>query len=158
MRIYRLLCKSLYSPSVLRGEGGLVADGRWHRLGAPIVYAASSESLAVLEVRVHVGNHLPKAPYTMHTIELPDELAEELDARILSQGWNAVPHTRVSQDFGAEWLKAQRSLALRLPSIHSRSDSTILINPAHPDATRVRIIHAEPYRFDARLFATPTPG
>jgi RES domain-containing protein len=54
MRVFRL-CKQLYSGTVLSGEGGLVVDGRWHSAGRRIVYAASSEALAVLEMRVHFG-------------------------------------------------------------------------------------------------------
>ncbi|MGH8544168.1 MAG: RES family NAD+ phosphorylase [Gammaproteobacteria bacterium] len=52
MHVYRL-CKEAYSENLLQGDGGRLADGRWHRLGRRIVYCASSEALAVLELRVH---------------------------------------------------------------------------------------------------------
>lgn len=35
--------------NALSGAGGLFAEGRWHFQGAPIVYTASSRSLAMLE-------------------------------------------------------------------------------------------------------------
>ena len=69
MRVFRL-CKQLYSATVLSGEGGLVVDGRWHSAGRRIVYAANSEALAVLEIRVHLGcavirrRRFPYRPYT----------------------------------------------------------------------------------------------
>ncbi len=151
MRVYRL-CKTVYSPAVLAGEGGLLADGRWHGAGRRIVYTATSEALAVLELRVHLGRLAPKAPYTMHTIELPDELVELAPVRRLPKGWQAVPVTKASQQFGDAWLAAGQPLALRVPSIHSRSDGNVLINPAAAGIERVRVVAREPYAFDARLF------
>ena len=92
MQIYRL-CKERYSPTVLSGEGGLHADGRWHTQGQPIVYCASSEALAVLELRVHIGNFLPRDPFTMHAIDVPDSLIEPVTLDTLPAAWNAVPHS-----------------------------------------------------------------
>jgi RES domain-containing protein len=88
----------------------------------------------------------------MHTIEVPDECIESLPAEALEKGWNAVPHTAVSQDIGDEWLKSRRRLALRVPSVHSQSDANILFNPEHPDIQRVRILARSRYHFDRRLF------
>lgn len=151
MRVFRL-CKTIYSARVLGGEGGLVADGRWHSAGRRVVYTATSEALAVLELRVHLGRCVPKAGFTMHTLELPDALIEVASAKDLPAGWNALPATAASQRFGDAWLAAAASLALRVPSIHSRSDGNVLINPAHADIRRVKVLSREPYAFDARLF------
>ena len=151
MRVYRLT-KTIYSPAVLGGEGGRVADGRWHSAGSPVVYAASCEALAVLELRVHLGRFIPKAAFTLHTLELPDRLVDTLAAGKLPRRWNAVPIATASQRVGDRWLKEGSGLALRVPSIHSRSDWNVLLNPAHRDIRLVRILSAAPYVFDARLF------
>ena len=66
-RLYRLV-KQKYARQVLSGRGGLEADGRWHTAGRPVVYLASSEALAVLEVRVHLGSVVPLDPYTLVTL------------------------------------------------------------------------------------------
>jgi RES domain-containing protein len=58
----------------------------------------------------------------------------------------------VSQVIGDEWLNAGRGLALRVPSVHSQSDTNILLNPEHMDIQQVRIFARSPYRFDRRLF------
>jgi len=151
MRAFRL-CKRLYSDIVLSGEGGLVVDGRWHSVGRRIVYAASSEALAVLEMRVHLGRFVPRAPYGMHVIEIPDALIKILTARALKETWNAVPPTAHTQQIGDKWLRGKSAPALSVPSIHSATDRNILLNPAHPAASSISLIQVDPYVFDRRLF------
>ena len=154
MRIFRL-CKQLYSGTALSGEGGLVVDGRWHSAGRRIVYAASSEALAVLEMRVHLGRFVPRAPHVMHVIEVPDELIKVLSARALRETWNAVPPTAHTQKIGDKWLRSNSTPALSVPSIHSATDRNILLNPAHPDASNIVLARVDPYVFDSRLFNAP---
>lgn len=151
MRLYRL-CKARYSGDVLGGEGGLTADGRWHTAGRRVVYCATSEALAVLEVRVHVGRFVPHHAYAMHVIDVPDRLIETLAPERVPAEWNAVPHTAASQAIGDAWLTRGRTPGLRVPSVHSRSDANVLLNPVHREHGRLRLVEAAPYRFDARLF------
>ena len=152
MHVYRL-CKEANSENLLQGDGGRLADGRWHRLRRRIVYCASSEALAVLELRVHLGRYIPHSDYLMHTIDVPDNRIESLPAKALANGWNSVPHTPVSQAIGDEWLNSGRALALRVPSVHSQSDTNILLNPENPDIQHVRrLLARSPYQFDHRLF------
>jgi RES domain-containing protein len=151
MRVFRL-CKELYSDTVLSGEGGLVVDGRWHSTGHRIVYTASSEALAVLETRVHLGRFVPKADYAIHVIEVVDEQIQTLAAEALRRTWNAVPPTGHTRRIGDDWLRGNSTLALSVPSIHSASDRNILINPAHPTAAGIALIDVRRYQFDDRLF------
>ncbi len=151
MHVYRL-CKQIYSAEALDGRGGHNAAGRWHSQGRRVVYCASSEALAVLELRVHVGSYVPRARYVMHTIEVPDEIIADLAAEALPAGWDAVPHTETSRAVGDEWLESVHSVALRVPSIHSKTDRNVLLNPMHREFGRVRVLAHRPYRFDRRLF------
>jgi RES domain-containing protein len=41
--------------TALEGTGGLLASGRWHSKGRPIIYCAPDPSTALLEVLVHTG-------------------------------------------------------------------------------------------------------
>src|SRR5271166_1674068 len=66
--LYRLV-KQKHARNARAGHGGLEADGRWHTAGRPIVYLASSEALAVLEFRVHLGSIVPANPYVLVTVE-----------------------------------------------------------------------------------------
>lgn len=156
MRLYRL-GQEAYSARVLEGEGGLTQSGRWHTLGRRIVYCATVEALAVLEVRVNLGNKLPSVAYLMHTLEVPDEAVSAVALQSLPPDWDAVPLEAASQRFGDDWLRSLGSLSLRVPSIHSRTDFNVLINPAHPAFHRARVLERHPYSFDRGLFAPLTP-
>jgi len=156
MLVYRL-CKQRYSAAVLSGLGGVQADGRWHFQGKPIVYCATSESLAVLELRVHTGNYLPRDEFTMHEIKVPDTDIRTVAADQLPKGWNAVPHSGVSQKIGDAWLAGNESMALRVPSVHSSTEFNVLINPLHPHHVAASLVRHWHYRFDTRLFVIKQP-
>jgi RES domain-containing protein len=151
LRLYRLV-KQKYSRQALAGRGGLEADGRWHAAGRPIVYLASSEALAVLEVRVHLGSVVPVDPYAILVVELPARLVEVLPREAWPRGWDAVPFGPASQRIGDRWLVEGRGAALRVPSVHSGSDFNVLFSPLHPKARHVRVVSRRRYAFDARLF------
>lgn len=116
-----------------------------------MVYCASSEALAVIELRVHIGRFVPQEPFDMHELEIADELVDALPLEQLPADWNGVPPGPATQRIGDAWLTASKSLGLRVPSIHSRSDFTVLINPAHAAMREVRFGERRPYEFDARL-------
>ena len=151
VRLYRLV-KQKYARQALRGRGGLEADGRWHTAGRPIVYLASSEALAVLEVRVHIGSVIPANAYAMLTVEIPGRLIDVLSRERWPSNWDALPSGPQTQRLGDRWLSQARSAALRVPSVHSGSDFNVLLNPAHPQASLARVIARRRYAFDVRLF------
>jgi RES domain-containing protein len=151
VRLYRLI-KQKYARHALAGRGGLEADGRWHTAGRPVVYLASSEALAVLEVRVHLGSILPADPYALLTLEWPEPLLELLPRKRWPRKWDAAPFVEPTQRLGDRRLTEGRSAALRVPSALSGSDFNVLLNPSHPDARRARIVSRARYDFDVPLF------
>ena len=151
MRLYRL-SKRQYSAAVLTGNGGLESDGRWHSEGRRIVYCASSEALAIIELRVHVLRFVPRVAFVMHEIELPDGEVGHLSAKELPRFWNRLPHSKLTQAIGDTWLAKGRHLALQVPSIHSATDRNVLLNPAHESFRHVRVVSRRAYRFDPRMF------
>jgi RES domain-containing protein len=155
LRLYRLT-KRKYARQPLAGIGGLQADGRWHSAGRPVVYLASSEALAVLEVRVHLGSVVPVDPWQLLTFEVPVDKVSTLPRRRWPRQWDAVPFVKASQQFGDRWLASLDALALKVPSVHSASDFNVVLNPLHPDARSVRLVGQHRYAFDGRLFV-PTP-
>jgi len=154
MRVFRL-CKQIYSGTVLNGEGGLIVDGRWHSTARRVVYTASSEALAVLEVRVHLGRFVPNAAYAVHVVEVPDAQIQTFPSGASDESWNAVPPPGHARRIGDVWLRENATAALSVPSIHSATDRNILLNPAHPAAAGFIVVQVYPYRFDTRLFASP---
>jgi len=115
------------------------------------VYLASSEALAVLEVRVHLGTIIPVDPYVLLTVQIPLRLIETLRRDDWPRGWDAVPFGPSGQRVGDLWLAQRRGPALRVPSVHSGSDSNVLLNPAHPKASRAQVTARRRYTFGSRL-------
>jgi RES domain-containing protein len=136
----------------LDGGGGLHAAGRWHSRGRPIVYCAESPAAALLETLVHLEIDLEDLPvrYRLLKIELPDDIAaERLDPASLPEGWTE--DVTLTRRLGDAWLASRRTARLDVPSATAPETWNILLNPAHPDAARVRIIATAEHLLDPRL-------
>jgi RES domain-containing protein len=135
------LCREPFAD--LHGEGARLYGGRWNSSGRPLVYAASTAALAVLEVRVHLDLSPELLPddYVLVTIDLGKLGVEEV-ARM-----PAVP-----QAFGDAWLREQRTPVLLVPSAIVPESPNLLLNPAHPAAARARIVGKRRFEFDRRLW------
>lgn len=151
MLLWRI-AREIHVDSALEGVGGLMVSGRWHRRGRPILYTASSAALAALEVLVHVEPLQAPDDLRLLGLDLPDELTlEELVPALLPEDWRSVPAPESTQSIGNAWLERRSSVALRVPSVVVPMETNVLLNPRHPDMTRVRISSNEAFRFDSRL-------
>jgi len=151
MLLWRI-AREIHVDSALEGIGALMVSGRWHRRGRPILYTASSAALAALEVLVHVEPLQAPDDLRLLGLELPDELTiEQLAPELFPEDWRSVPAPESTQSIGNAWLERRSSVALRVPSVVVPMDSNVLLNPRHPDMTRVRISSNEAFRFDSRL-------
>jgi RES domain-containing protein len=140
------------------GFGSTLGDGRWHQClhgGAPqspqIVYAASSRALCQLEKRVHCNGFAPKNMALMR-LELPATAvclnSENLG---LPPDWRA--QQARTQQLGMHWLASKASLGLWVPSFVEPAERNLLINPAHPNYAKIKlVIEKNPFVFDPRLF------
>jgi RES domain-containing protein len=150
MRLWRL-GKTKYADTTLSGVGSLYNDGRWHTR-TRVVYAASSGSLASMEYLVHIDPlEAPKA-LTLSEIEAPDNLVvETIDVSALPSDWHTYPGPPALREIGNRWLAEKRTVLLRVPSAVMVVESNYLINPVHPDASRITVVHHHPYSFDPRI-------
>ena len=137
------LCRALFAD--LSGEGASRYGGRWNLPGRPIVYAASSAALAVLEVRVHLDLPLDLVPddYVLLTIDLGEVSVE------LVKSVPAAPSA-----FGDTWLRERRTSVLQVPSAIVAESSNLLLNPLHGDAKSFRMVEQRPFSFDRRLWSS----
>lgn len=63
-----------YEADDLSGRGAELTGGRWNRKGTPVVYTASTPSLACLEAVVHLGaSALPLNRFLVR-IDVPDDV------------------------------------------------------------------------------------
>ena len=132
----------------LSGRGGLLAEGRWHRRGVPIVYCSDHPSTALLEILVHVDLEDIPANFQLLTIHCPDTLSVttvEADDERLSD-------PAETRKMGTEWLAAGETCLLKVPSIILPEAANVLINPRHADAESIVIEKSVRRRFDERFF------
>ncbi|MGC2324248.1 MAG: RES family NAD+ phosphorylase, partial [Terriglobales bacterium] len=125
---------------------------RWHSAGHSIVYLAESPAGALLEALVHL--ELPPdaypARYGLVKAEAPDDISlRTLGRAELTGDW--MRNLILTRTMGDEWLISRSTVLLRVPSVIVPETFNILLNPAHPHASRVRVLwHAE-YPWDERL-------
>jgi RES domain-containing protein len=134
------------------GEGARRYGGRWNPVGVPVVYAATTLSLAALEILGHVDPEEAR-PYFFYRVDVPDEGVERLAPSALPRRWNAPVPPRSTAKIGAAWAAAGRSVALLVPSVHvpTGEELNVLLNPRHADFARVAVGAARPYSFDPRV-------
>jgi RES domain-containing protein len=127
----------------LSGSGAKLVGGRWNRPGAAIVYTADHPALAALEVRVHLDLPPDLLPddFVLMKIALPDEPPETL---------TEFPSN--PQAYGDQWCAQGRTAILRVPSLLVPDAFNYLLNPAHPNAAKAKLIALKPFAFDTRLW------
>lgn len=133
----------------LGGAGGIRAPGRWHHAGQPVVYLAQSPAAALLEVCAHTSANDIPPEFTLLKIESPETSIRVIKLDGLTADWQS--RLDVTRDLGTAWLRKNGSALLRVPSAIVPETANFLLNPAHPDAKRIKVIEAFLYPFDARL-------
>jgi len=143
-----------YEAHDLSGKGAEQTGGRWNRPGRPLVYAASTASLACLETVVHLNaGDLPLNRFLVR-IEVPAVVwaaRRSCAAAELPVGWSAIPEGKVSLDIGDAWLRTASSALLVVPSVIVPEECNVLINPLHADAAGLRAAKLRPWVYDLRL-------
>jgi RES domain-containing protein len=145
------IVRAARAKSAFTGEGARIYGGRWNSRGTAIVYVSEHESLAALELLVHLTPLIPDARYLSFRLEWEDNLSSSLSVKILGPHWKAVPPGFETMEIGDEWADMGKSVALAVPSVLSTSEMNFLLNPRHPDFRKIKISEPLEYRFDSRL-------
>ena len=149
MRAYRLT-RSKYPA--FSGRGSLLANGRWHWAGVPMVYCAESRALAVLEALVHTRKDQIPSDYVFFDVVIDDSTTRMLSTHEIPVDWRGL-QPRDVRTFGTEWMKNQASVGLVVPSVVIPEECNLLLNPEHPDFKFcVQILGPQMFEWDARLF------
>jgi RES domain-containing protein len=137
--------------SAFTGEGARVYGGRWNSRGTAVIYVSEHESLAALELFVHLTPLSPNDRYRSFRLEWEGKLTEYFPVKSLPPHWNAEPPTFQTMQIGDEWVRAGKSVALAVPSVLSTSEMNFLLNPKHAHFKKIKISQPIEYRFDSRL-------
>ena len=134
------------------GEGARLYGGRWNSVGVPIVYASEHQSLAALEVRVHIDKTRMRKPCKCFTFQFEENLMDVFRVGALPKDWQQEPPPPSLQQLGDNWVKAGDSVILAVPSAVIPNELNYLINPRHRDFAKLKIGKPTDFAFDQRLF------
>lgn len=151
MRFWRI-CRRRYAADAARGEGASLYGGRWNSRGVRVVYASSSLALAAVETFVNLEPNLRPADLVFIEGEIPDALeVGRIDPKTLPAGWHGTRDESLRR-FGDDWIHSGRDAALLVPSATIRGEWNVLMNPIHPEFTRIQFGEPAPFEFDVRMF------
>ncbi|MGB3291275.1 MAG: RES family NAD+ phosphorylase [Burkholderiaceae bacterium] len=142
-----------YTADDMSGEGAKRTGGRWNRKGKAMVYSAQSIALACLETVVHLDfGGLPLNRYLVR-IDIPIATWKRRSVFDPSKqvGWDAMPAGKVSLDAGDTWVMHSKTALLQVPSAIVSEEMNILINPAHPDAGKLKAVKLRKWTYDGRF-------
>lgn len=149
MILYRI-AKCTYVND-LTGTGARLYGGRWNSIGKPMVYLASSRALAVLEVLVHLSPTMFPGGFCIAQIEVPDNSFQSVEIKQLPVNWQDISPPTALKKVGDGFLKQQDKLLLKVPSAIVAEEYNYLLNPLHPEISKVKLIKQLPFNFDERL-------
>jgi RES domain-containing protein len=141
------------SAKQLDGADNSKRGGRWNSPGRGALYAAENLALAALECFANLRSEqrLKMPEMAAVGIEVPDREALVISREEVEQQCNGNGGQQWCRSIGDRWLDEARHLVLIAPSVIVPREKNIVLNPAHPGMTDVKIALVEPYRFDERL-------
>lgn len=144
------LTTARFAKSAFSGEGARLYGGRWNRKGVPMVYTASSQSLAMLEMLVQ--DEPLRARYVMIEVRLPKVVTmERIEVEELPSDWRELAVREKLQAIGTEWARKRTSAVLAVPSVVIPAETNYLLNPLHRGFRRIRIGRPQRFETDLRL-------
>ncbi|BFM41490.1 RES family NAD+ phosphorylase [Flavobacterium sp. CFS9] len=153
MKVFRIE-REKYLSSTLAGIGASMSEGfRWNSLNTRMVYTAESRALATLEVSVHLdlSEDLPLDRFYVE-IEIPDEITiQEVRLEDLPEDWDSKPPILITQTIGDDFIDYNEAAVLKVPSCIVPQEFNYLINPAHPDSKKIKVVSTNRMNFDSRF-------
>ena len=138
-----------YRDQAFTGDGAKIWGGRWNPAGRLAVYCAENLSLAVLELIVHLEDHTDINRYIAIPVSFGSQLVQTL--RRLPATWNQLPIGPESINAGKNWLDEKKYPVLKVPSTIVPLESNFVLNPAHPDFSKLKMGDPEKIHLDPRI-------
>jgi len=145
----------VYRISLAKYSTKLIGSGnpaRWNPKDTKVIYTAESKALACLENVVHRNSRGLQKDFRQMNIAIPDEIEmEEIKEIDLKAGWKDFLQMPYTQSIGDAWIRAAKTPVLKVPSAIVPGDSNYLLNPAHKDFSKIKLLKTLPFQFDSRI-------
>lgn len=145
------IVQAKHLASAFDGEGARQFPGRWNHRGTPMVYTAGALSLAALELLVNIDVEQLLGTYMSIPVTFEDDLCKHITPNQLPADWASHPIPSTTRDIGTAWAQSKASPVLAVPSAVVHIETNFLLNPLHPEFTKIRIGSAETFAYDSRL-------
>lgn len=149
MIVYRIAKKEYIED--LSGNGAKRTGGRWNSKGTPVLYCASTSSLAILEKLVSIDMDLLPDDLCIAALEIPKSKILKIPEEELPKNWNHYPSPDALKSIGKSWIELGNFSTLQIPSAVNPMESNYLINVKHPLIEKIKIKEVTPFRMDNRL-------
>lgn len=150
--------KEKWANASFTGAGAAVDGGRWNSAGVRVVYLSEHLAMAAQEKYVHLPKPVPAAmSFVRFRAKFDEGLVHRVDLATLPGDWRVAPPSRSTQAIGDEWVLANTSAVLALPSAIIPEETNYLFNPAHRDFPKIQISDPEPFYFDYRIARLVNP-
>src|SRR5690606_10406514 len=148
MEIYRIRSERYSKKLSASGRAN-----RWNFENRYVVHASSTRSLATLELIAHRNAIMDGTIYKVIVIGIPDEIGiiESVDLKKLGSNWNLLENRSVTQNYGDQWYKHKKSVALKVPSAIIVQEHNFVLNTTHPDFYKIKIKQIENFVWDKSL-------
>jgi RES domain-containing protein len=145
------IVKRKLAREAFSGEGARLYGGRWNSPGVAVVYTAASQSLAALELLVHLENSDLLHEYVVIEAQFDSSVVTRLAKTDLPKDWRASPPPASARAIGDAWIAEEHSAVLELPSAIIPAESIFLLNPQHAAFGEIKIGEPARFEFDLRL-------
>ena len=155
IRAWRIV-KAKHSTTAFTGEAAKAFPGRWNSRGVPMVYVASSISLAILEVLVNLQSQELLDRYALFEVSFDNALVFTIKPLGLPDTWRDLsPDNARIRTIGDDWISAGRSAVLGVPSAVVPDEWNYLLNPNHSDYVKISVGPKRSFQLDPRLIKMP---
>ena len=145
------IVKRRHARTAFTGEGARLYGGRWNNPGVAIVYTAESQSLAALEMVVHLDSTALLLSYVVIQVSINESFILTVAPPELPRNWRTDPPPMRVRELGDAWVRSGKSAVLKVPSATLPAEHNFLLNPHHPDFLKISIGKPSSFQFDARL-------
>lgn len=136
----------------LSGQGAKIYGGRWNSVGNAMLYTSCTPSLSMLEFACNASGIAKTNQTSLLTLKLEAKVRiETLTINDLPDNWQQVPAPDSLKMIGNNWIKSNKTLALKVPSAIMPLEYNLLINPLHKDFSKLVIENVVDMNIDNRI-------
>jgi RES domain-containing protein len=126
--------------------------GRWNSAGNKVIYTSETIPLALLENLVRRQGVGFNTDFKIMFIEIPDDaVIDSVAESELEAGWRDPNDYSQCQPQRDRWFNDGKALALKVPSAVMPLAFNFVINTAHPDYPRVKLVEITDLVPDSRI-------